>query len=132
MCNTLSITIKMNTKSKGRIATSERWPKRVNLGCLLRVASSFITRKTSKVNTAARPKEAIWSLLAAGLTVVIRVEITINFHIMELFKLCQSCLILAVARWKRVYPFITMEIYEVVKRATSKMFCHAWLFGFIV
>ena len=122
MCNTLSITIKLNTKSRGTIATSMRWPKRVNLGCLLRVASSFITRKTSKVNTAARPKKAIWSLLAAGLTVVIRVEITLNFHIMELFKLCQSCLILAVARWKKVYPFITMEFMKWSRERQTECF----------
>ena len=122
MCNTLSITIKLNTKSRGTIATSRRWPKRVNLGCLLRVASSFITRKTSKVNTTARAKGVIWSLLAAGLTVVIRVEITINFHIMELFKLCQSYLILAAARWKRVYPFITMEFMKWSRERQVKCF----------
>jgi len=86
MCSTLSITMKLNTKSRGTIATSRRWPKSVNLYLLLAVASSLITRKTIKVTTAARPKEAVRSPVVAGLTVVTRVEITIIFHINGVIK----------------------------------------------
>lgn len=63
------------------MATSRRWPKRVSLSSLLAVSSSFTTRRTSKSNVAARPEETIRSLLIAGLTVVMRVEITTNCDI---------------------------------------------------
>lgn len=63
------------------MVTSRRWLKRVSLSSLLAVSSSFTTRRTSKINVAARLEETIRSLLTAGLTVVTRVEITTNCDI---------------------------------------------------